>query len=77
MPELPPPDVRWTVPRKAAVVEAVSEGGISIEEVCRLYRLSIEELLAWKRDLDRHGRPGLRATRYQMYRDQKTGKNGQ
>ena len=33
-----------------------------IEEVCRLYDLSADEIGAWERDLDRHGLPGLRAT---------------
>jgi hypothetical protein len=40
---------------------------VPIEEVCRLYDLSIDEFLAWERDLDRHGIHGLRTTRYQIY----------
>ena len=41
---------------------------MAIDEACRLYNLSVDELLAWERDLDRYGIPGLRTTRYQIYR---------
>src|SRR5947207_14366349 len=43
MPELPAPHQRWTVRRKAAVIEAVRGGWVPIEEVCRLYNLSVDE----------------------------------
>ena len=69
MPELPSPRQRWTVRRKAAVVEAVRGGWVPIEEACELYNISADEFLAWERDVDRHGIPGLRATRFQIYRD--------
>jgi hypothetical protein len=69
MPELPSLSRRWTVRRKAAVIEAVRGGWVPIEEVCRLYKLSVDEFLAWERDIDRHGLHGLRTTRYQIYRD--------
>jgi Protein of unknown function (DUF1153) len=69
MPELPSPGQRWTTRRKASVVAAVRGGWVPIEEVCRLYALSAEEIVAWERDLNRHGLPGLRATRLQIYRD--------
>ena len=72
VPELPHPGQRWTVLRKAAVVEAVRGGWMPIEEACDLYGISVDEFLAWERDLDRNGVPGLRTTRYQIYRD--TGK---
>ena len=68
MPELPNPSTRWTVRRKAAIVEAVRGGWVPVKEVCSLYKLSVDELLAWERDIDRYGVPGLRATRYQIYR---------
>ncbi len=68
--ELPPPDTRrWVVRRKAVVVHAVRNGSISLEEACRRYRLSVEEFLAWQRAIERHGIPGLRVTRLQIYRD--------
>ena len=69
MPELPSLSKRWTVRRKAAVIGAVRGGWVPIEEACRLYNLSVDEFLAWERDIDRHGLHGLRTTRYQIYRD--------
>jgi hypothetical protein len=57
------------VRRKAAVIEAVRGDWVPIEEACRLYNLSVDEFLAWERDIDRHGLHGLRSTRYQIYRD--------
>src|ERR1700687_1338536 len=69
MPELPSLGKRWTVRRKAAVIEAVRGGWVPIEEVCRLYCLSVDEFLTWERDIDRHGIPGLQTTRCQFYRD--------
>jgi hypothetical protein len=69
VPELPRAGQRWTVQRKAAVVEAVRGGWMPINEACVLYSISIDEFLAWERDLDRYGVPGLRTTRCQIYRD--------
>ena len=69
IPELPRAGQRWTVLRKAAVVEAVRGGWMPIDEACALYNISIDEFLAWERDLDRYGVHGLRTTRYQIYRD--------
>jgi len=68
--ELPSPDTRrWVVRRKAVVVHAVRSGSISLQEACRRYHLSVEEFLAWQRAIERHGIPGLRVTRLQIYRD--------
>ena len=54
--DLPPPDTkRWVTRRKAVIVNAVRTGVISLEEVCRLYELSVEEFLAWE-TCDRHPR---------------------
>jgi hypothetical protein len=69
MRKLPPPGQRWTVKRKAALIEAVRGGWLEIDEACRRYALSVDEFLAWERDIDRNGVPGLRSTRYQIYRD--------
>jgi transposase-like protein len=67
--ELPPPDTkRWTSRRKAAVVDAVLTGVTTMEEVCRRYGLSVDEFLSWHNAMERHGLPGLRATRLQNYR---------
>jgi hypothetical protein len=68
--DLPSPDTkRWVVRRKAVVVHAVRSGAITLQEACRRYRLSVEEFLAWQRAIERHGIPGLRVTRLQIYRD--------
>jgi hypothetical protein len=69
VPELPKPHQRWTARRKAQVVEAVQGGWVPLEEICDLYAMSVDEFLAWERDIDRYGVPGLRSTRYQVYRD--------
>ena len=69
MPELPSPSTRrWTIRRKAAIVEAVRGGWVPIEEICQSYVISVDEFIAWERDLDQFGIQGLRATRYQIYR---------
>jgi transposase-like protein len=60
---------RWTIERKAAVVQAVRRGVLSLDEACRRYILSPEEFAAWERAIDRHGIHGLRVTRIQIYRD--------
>jgi hypothetical protein len=68
--DLPPPDTkRWVPRRKAVIVNAVGNGTISLEEVCRRYELSVEEFLIWQRAIETHGVPGLRVTRVQIYRD--------
>jgi transposase-like protein len=59
---------RWVARRKAALVAAVRSGGITIEEACRVYELSEEELLSWQRAFEIHGLAALRATRTQQYR---------
>ena len=69
VPELPRAGQRWTVRRKAAVVEAVRGGWVPIDEACVLYNISVDEFIAWERDLDRYGVHGLRTTRYQIYRN--------
>jgi len=75
--ELPPPDTkRWVVRRKAIVVQAVRSGLISLQEACRRYNLSVEEFLAWQRAIERHGVPGLRVTRLQIYRDTDEARSG-
>ncbi len=72
--ELPPvTTTRWVTRRKAAVVAAVREGVLTLEEACRRYQLSVEEFTSWQRLVDRHGLPGLRATRIQEYRRPDTG----
>jgi hypothetical protein len=67
---LPPPGTkRWVIRRKAAVVEAVRKGTLSLDDACRTYNLSAEEFNSWQRLIDRHGPRGLRATRVKEYRE--------
>ncbi len=67
--DLPPPTTkRWVIRRKAEVVAAVRGGLLSLEEACDRYTLTVEEFLSWQASIDRHGLPGLRATRVQHYR---------
>ena len=69
IPDLPRVTQRWTVRRKAAVIQAVRRGWVPIEEICERYNISADEFTAWERDIDRYGAAGLRATRFQIYRD--------
>lgn len=62
--DLPPPDTsRWVARRKAQVVDAIRVGRLSIDEACRLYRLTVEELASWQRAFLRHGLAGLKVSR--------------
>lgn len=68
---LPPTTtVRWTISRKALVVNAVKQGLIKEAEAKRRYNLSSEEFGNWKTLVDAFGVPGLRATRIQKYRQE-------
>ncbi|MGI9413628.1 MAG: DUF1153 domain-containing protein [Hyphomicrobiales bacterium] len=68
--DLPPTTTRrWVIRRKAEVVAAVRGGLLSLEEACDRYTLTVEEFLSWQRSIDKHGLPGLRATRVQQYRE--------
>ena len=68
--ELPPLETkRWVISRKAAVVAAVKNGAITVDEVCRRYDISVEEFLTWEEMIEKHGVRGLRVTRLQDYRD--------
>jgi transposase-like protein len=65
-------NTRWTPPRKAAVVLAIQNETVTVEEVCKTCALSAEELAAWRRDYEAHGLPGLRSTRLRIYRNTQT-----
>lgn len=68
--DLPRPDTkRWVTRRKAEVVIAVRGGLLSIEDACKRYKLTLDEFLSWQRSIEKHGLPGLRATRIQDYRE--------
>ncbi|MEQ1550045.1 DUF1153 domain-containing protein [Sphingorhabdus sp.] len=58
---MPPANTtRWVASRKAQVVAAVESGLMTLEEVIRCYRLSLEEFYSWRRAMDRAGVKGLR-----------------
>ena len=59
---------RWTIRRKRAVLEALRNRALTLEQASERYALSVEELRAWERDFKRHGLYGLRALR--VYRDE-------
>lgn len=59
----------WVSRRKAEVLAAMNGGLLGESEACERYRLSVEELAAWRRSIDRAGIPGLRITRTQEYRN--------
>jgi hypothetical protein len=66
--DLPSPQLkRWVPRRKAEVVAAVRGGLLSLTDACKRYGLSIDEFLAWRRQIDHHGLAGLRATKLQDY----------
>jgi hypothetical protein len=61
---LPPPrPERWVPRRKAEIVDAVRRGFLSLGEACERYALSMEEYLAWQRDVELFGLSGLRVSR--------------
>jgi uncharacterized protein DUF1153 len=62
---------RWTIRRKAAVIQALRSGALTMEEACERYALSVEEMRRWQQDFDCYGVHGLRATRMQIYRSGK------
>jgi len=61
--------VRWSARRKAAVLVAIAGGRTTVEEACRRWQLSREELEAWQSAYRLHGVVGLYATRIRVYRD--------
>ncbi len=67
--ELPALDTkRWIVRRKAAVVAAVKNGAITLDDVCWLFDISVEEFLTWQEKIEKHGVRGLRVTKLQDIR---------
>lgn len=66
--ELPKPDSkRWTCAMKADVLTAVRDGLLTLEQACERYRMTVDEYLSWQRAFYKHGVPGLRSTKLQVY----------
>ena len=59
----------WVSRRKAEVLAAIDGGMLSLDDACERYRLSLEELAAWRRSIDRAGIAGLRVTMGQGFLD--------
>lgn len=60
--DLPSPNDRWVIHRKAAVVAAVRGGLLSLEDACARYSLSVPEFFNWQRSIDLLGMEGLLTT---------------
>jgi hypothetical protein len=65
----PPLRVHWTPRRKATLVFAIKVGKIDRRLAQTRFGLSEEELEGWIAAIETNGIPGLRVTRYQIYRD--------
>ena len=63
----------WVSRRKAEVLAAIDGGLLSVDDACERYRLSLEELGAWRQSVERAGIAGLRITKIQRNRGQRTG----
>ncbi len=67
--DLPPRDTRrWVASRKAAVVRAVQNSLISLQECMETYDISEEEYESWARAVAEHGEQALKATSLQKFR---------
>jgi len=64
----PAPPKRWVPSRKAAIVDAVRDGFISLDEALERNALSIDEFLMWQRGLQLFGYAGLRVKRTKQLR---------
>jgi uncharacterized protein DUF1153 len=66
----PPSSIRrWVASRKAAVIAAVRDGKITMEETLHCYQLTEEEFLSWQRAFESHGLSGLKIKFMQRYRE--------
>ncbi|MCO6382030.1 MAG: DUF1153 domain-containing protein [Vannielia sp.] len=59
---------RWVASRKAAVVRAVENGLISLEDCMETYAISEEEYASWAQAVAAHGEQALKATSLQKFR---------
>lgn len=69
MDTLPPKNTkRWVKSRKLAVVSAIENGELTDQQACEMYSLSHEELMSWKKMLQKYGPEALRTTHLKRYR---------
>lgn len=59
---------RWVTRRKAQVIAAIRGGLLTVDEACKRYRLTVDELSEWQSALDKHGARGLKTTLVQQFR---------
>ena len=57
----------YTSECKAPVVNAIDRQQLTIEEACRQYDTSPEELAGWRTRYQAHGQAGLHVTRLQCF----------
>jgi hypothetical protein len=61
--DLPSPGLsRWTPRCKLGVLNALDHGLITLDEACRRFQLTAEEIEEWRGGFRRFGRAGLKAT---------------
>ena len=60
---------RWTIRRKAAVLQALRSGALTLAQALERYALSVEEIRASERDLERHGLYGYESADLPSGRD--------
>jgi len=68
LPDLPALNNRWTAPQGDSHLRRAQRPYFNRGSLPRVQTFG-RELLAWERNLERYGIPGLRTTRYQIYRD--------
>jgi hypothetical protein len=67
--DLPSPGlVRWTPHRKLGVLKALDHGLLMLDEACRRYDLTPEEIEEWRGGFRRYGTAGLKTTTLQERR---------
>lgn len=59
---------RWTPSRKDELLVAIRRADVTIEQVCEVHDLSLEEVQGWLKRHRQHGRQGLSITRLQRLR---------
>jgi len=61
--DLPSPGLsRWTPRCKLGVLNALDHGLITLDEACRRFELTAEEIEEWRGGFRRFGRAGLKTT---------------
>jgi transposase-like protein len=61
------PPLRWVASRKLQLLGAIDRQQLTIEEACRQYDTSPEELAGWRTHYQAHGPAGLHVTRLQCF----------